>query len=185
MRRIDTDIAEVALIEVPAFTDERGFLMEVHHQHKFAALGVGDTFVQDNHSRSQVGTLRGLHYQLRRPQAKLVRVARGAVFDIAADIREGSPTFGQWFGHELSDENRLQLYVPAGFAHGFCVLSDEADVLYKCSDVYVPDDQYGVVWDDVELGIEWPLDECLLSDRDRNLPTLEAVRAAGDLPRFA
>ncbi|MGI9331825.1 MAG: dTDP-4-dehydrorhamnose 3,5-epimerase [Gammaproteobacteria bacterium] len=185
MRRIEIDLPEVALIEVPAFSDDRGFLMETHHQQKFAELGVADTFVQDNHSRSQCGTLRGLHYQLRRPQAKLVRVAQGAVFDVAIDIREGSPTFARWYGCELSEDNRLQLYVPAGFAHGFCVLSAAADVLYKCSEVYVPGDQYGIAWDDPQLGIEWPFAQPLLSDRDAVLPRLEAARAAGELPRFA
>jgi dTDP-4-dehydrorhamnose 3,5-epimerase len=140
--------------------------MESWHRKKFAELGLDVDFVQDNHSRSAKGVLRGLHYQLQRPQGKLVRVVSGAVFDVAVDIRKGSPTFGHWVGAELSEDNQHQLYVPPGFAHGFCVLSERADFLYKCTDYYVPGDEYGIRWDDPAIGIDWPGRDFVLSAKD-------------------
>jgi dTDP-4-dehydrorhamnose 3,5-epimerase len=159
-------LPEVLLIEPDVFGDDRGFFLESWHRAKYAALGLDVDFVQDNHSRSGKGVLRGLHYQLERPQGKLVRVVSGAVFDVAVDIRKGSPTFGQWVGTELSQDNHHQLYVPPGFAHGFCVLSDSADFLYKCTDYYAPDDEYGISWNDPAIGIVWPGENFVLSDRD-------------------
>jgi dTDP-4-dehydrorhamnose 3,5-epimerase len=167
---------EVLLIEPVVYTDARGFFMETFHAPRYAAAGLPDRFVQDNHSRSVAGVLRGLHYQLRHPQGKLMRVVNGAVFDVAVDIRRGSPRFGQWVGVELSGENRCQLYVPPGFAHGFCVLSAQADFLYKCTDLYAPGDEYGIAWDDPDLAIDWPCAEVLLSDKDRTFPRLRDSR---------
>ncbi len=159
-------IPEVLLIEPDVFGDSRGFFMESWHQEKYAKAGLDVDFVQDNHSRSGRGVLRGLHYQLERPQGKLVRVVTGAVFDVAVDIRRGSPTFGQWAGAELSEDNRHQLYVPPGFAHGFCVLSDTADFLYKCTEFYAPEHEHGIRWDDPAIGIDWPGHDFRISDKD-------------------
>ena len=189
MQLIPTSIPEVLIIEPRVFGDERGFFMETYSARALAELGVTRSFVQDNHSLSRQGTLRGLHYQLRNPQAKLCRVVRGAVWDVAADIRRGSPTFGQHVGVLLSAENKRSIYVPRGFAHGFLVLSDEAEFLYKCDDFYAPGDEYGVRWDDVALDIEWPLREHeiespLLSDKDENAPLLQDVEAE-NLPLFS
>ncbi|HHH43383.1 MAG TPA: dTDP-4-dehydrorhamnose 3,5-epimerase [Gammaproteobacteria bacterium] len=161
-----TNIPEVLLIEPDVFGDSRGFFMESWHQEKYARAGLDAGFVQDNHSRSGRGVLRGLHYQLGRPQGKLVRVVTGAVFDVAVDIRRGSPTFGQWAGAELSEDNHYQLYVPPGFAHGFCVLSDTADFLYKCTEFYAPETEHGIRWDDPAIGIEWPGSDFRISDKD-------------------
>jgi len=172
MKVTPTEHPEVLLIEPDVFRDARGFFMETFHAEKYRAHGIPVHFVQDNHSRSQRGVLRGLHYQLERPQGKLVRVAAGEVFDVAVDIRRGSPNFGQWAGAILSEENCHQLYIPPGFAHGFCVLSEYADFLYKCTDVYVPGDEYGIAWDDPAIGIEWPQLDYVLSDKDRNAPGL-------------
>ena len=143
---------------------------------QYRVAGIGVPFVQDNLPRSTKGVLRGLHYQLKHPQAKLVSVIRGAVFDVAVDIRQGSPTFGKWVGSILSDENRHQLFVPKGFAHGFCVLSDEVDFLYKCSDFYIPGDEYGIRWDDPEIGIDWPMEDVVLAAKDLNAPLLKDVQ---------
>ncbi len=142
--------------------------MESWHRKKYAEAGLDVNFVQDNHSRSSRGVLRGLHYQLQQPQGKLVRVVTGAVFDVAVDIRQGSPTFGQWAGTELSEENQHQLYVPPGFAHGFCVLSDTADFLYKCTEFYAPEYEHGILWDDPAIGIDWPGSDFRISDKDAN-----------------
>lgn len=189
MQIIPTSLPEVHLIEPRIFGDERGFFMETYSARAFAEMGITRPFVQDNHSLSRKGTLRGLHYQLKNPQAKLCRVVRGAVWDVAVDIRRGSPTFGSHVATLLSAENKRSIYVPRGFAHGFVVLSDEAEFLYKCDDFYAPGDEYGVRWDDAAIGIEWPLQEQgivapLLSEKDRNAPLLADV-AATHLPVFS
>ena len=170
MRFAPTRIPDVVCIEPTVFGDDRGFLMETWQSAKFEAAGIAETFVQDNHSRSRRGTLRGLHYQLDRPQGKLVRCVVGSVFDVAVDLRRGSPTFGQWVGLELSAENRHELWVPAGFAHGFLVLSDSADFVYKCTDYYDPASERTLSWSDPAIGIQWPIPpgvEILLSARDQ------------------
>jgi len=141
--------------------------MESFHARKYAEQGLDIKFTQDNHSRSPRGVLRGLHYQLEQPQGKLVRVVSGTVFDVAVDIRKGSPTFSQWVGVELSGDNFKQIYVPPGFAHGFCVLSESADFLYKCTDYYAPEDEHGILWSDPDIGIEWSGSDFLISDKDK------------------
>jgi len=156
--------------------DSRGFFLETWRNDQYAALGICETFVQDNHSRSTKGVLRGLHLQQRSPQGKLVRVARGAVYDVAADINRASPTYGRWVGVELSDQNLKQFYVPPGYAHGFCVLSDVADFIYKCTSYYAREDEIGVRWDDPHLSIDWPIAQPVLSERDRVLPLLEQLQ---------
>jgi len=163
------------IIEPTVFPDNRGFFMETYHQGRYADGGIDATFVQDNYSHSQRGTLRGLHYQLRHAQAKLIYVINGEIFDVAVDIRRGSPTFGHWVGETLSAENRRQIYIPPGFAHGFCVVSEEADVIYKCSDFYAPGDEYGISWADPEVAIAWPLEDVVLSDKDGRNPRLAAA----------
>jgi dTDP-4-dehydrorhamnose 3,5-epimerase len=182
MKVTATENPEVLLIEPDVFRDSRGFFMETFHAGKFRSQGLPETFVQDNHSRSTRGVVRGLHYQLRHPQGKLVRVVTGEVFDVAVDIRKGSPFFGTWVGAILSEENRKQMYIPPGFAHGFCVLSEQADVLYKCTDLYAPGDEYGIAWDDPDIGIDWPRLDCLLSDKDRRYPRLKD--GADQLPLY-
>ena len=172
-----TRIAEVLVIEPRVFRDPRGFFLETYHAERYRSLGIDRTFVQDNHSRSTSGTIRGLHLQIARPQAKLVRAVAGAIFDVAVDVRRGSPTFGQWVGVELSANNFKQCYIPEGFAHGFAVLTPEAEIEYKCSELYDPADEVGVAWDDPAIAIAWPLaGEPLLSDRDRRHPTLAAQK---------
>lgn len=171
-------IPDVILVEPRVFPDDRGYFLETWHEAKFAAGGIPDRFVQDNHSYSVRGTLRGLHAQLRQPQGKLVRVIEGEIFDVAVDIRPDSPTLGKWVGEVLSGENFRQLWIPIGFAHGFCVLSETVHLLYKCTDFYRKDDEIGVRWNDPAIGIEWPLPpdtEPLLSDRDRNAEPLETL----------
>lgn len=153
----ETTLPGVKLIEPKVFGDERGFFLESWNKRSFADAGLDLDFVQDNHSRSARGVLRGLHYQLQNPQGKLVRVTAGAVFDVAVDVRRSSPHFGKWVGYELSDANKRMLWVPPGFAHGFLVLSDTADFLYKCSQLYDGSDDRGVRWDDPAIGIDWPL----------------------------
>ena len=170
-----TAIPDVILVEPAVFRDDRGFFLETWHERKFRDGGLPAAFVQDNHSFSQRGTLRGLHAQLRQPQGKLVRAVQGEIFDVAVDIRPDSPTFGRWVGEILSGENFRQLWVPPGFAHGFCVLSETAHVQYKCTDFYVREDEIGIVWNDPGIGIDWPLDEPLLSPKDRDAPRLEAI----------
>ena len=180
-----TRLPGILLIEPRVFGDARGFFLERYHTDRYAEAGIDTPFVQDNHSRSRLGVLRGLHFQREHPQGKLVEVARGRIWDVVVDLRTGSPTFGQWEGFDLDDEGHRQLWVPPGFAHGFCVLSPEADVLYKCTDVYRPDDEGGVAWDDLDLGIEWPeVPERTLSDKDRALPRLGAL-GAEDLPQVS
>jgi len=167
-----TSLPGVLLIEPDIFQDDRGFFLETYHQKKYAEGEVVKSFVQDNRSHSQKNVLRGLHYQLRNPQAKLVYVIKGEIFDVAVDIRRGSPTFCKWEGVYLSSENNRQIFVPEGFAHGFCVLSETADVLYKCSDFYNPDDDFGILWSDPAIGIEWPVKEPILSPKDSQYLTL-------------
>ena len=176
-----TDLPEVKLIEPRVFQDPRGFFLETFNTHCFADLGLPVAFVQDNHSRSRAGVLRGLHYQLRNPQGKLVRVARGAVYDVAVDIRRGSPSFGRWVGATLSDENQHMLWIPPGFAHGFYTTSEVADVTYKCTALYAPEDDHGVLWSDPDLAITWPSLTPVLSAKDRGYPALSASR---DLPGY-
>jgi|SRR6185503_16620262 dTDP-4-dehydrorhamnose 3,5-epimerase len=175
MKRIDTSIPGVFLIEPSVFEDSRGFFFESYHETKFAELGIKDHFVQDNHARSVKNTLRGLHYQIKYPQSKLCRVIVGEVLDVAVDIRLGSATFGRWESALLSAENRRQIYVPAGFAHGYVVMSETAEFLYKCGDFYHPEYERGVLWNDPELGIKWGIETPILSDKDRRNPTLSAV----------
>jgi len=170
-----TSLEGVLIIEPDVFGDNRGFFMETYHQERYAKLGIEAVFVQDNLSWSARGTLRGLHYQLPHAQAKLVQAIKGEVFDVVVDIRLGSSTFGKWSGFHLSDENKRQLYVPEGFAHGFCVLSETALFLYKCSDFYVPDSELGVLWNDPDLGIEWPVKDPIISDKDDKYPFLKDV----------
>jgi dTDP-4-dehydrorhamnose 3,5-epimerase len=168
LKIITTSIPDVFVIEPQVFPDERGFFLESYHKKKFEALGIDVDFVQDNHSKSCKATLRGLHYQIQQPQAKLVRVVAGEVFDVAVDIRKGSPTFGQWVGDYLSAENKRMLWVPVGFAHGFYVTSPEAEVLYKASDFYAPQWERCILWNDPAIGIVWPLqnDPPVLSPKD-------------------
>lgn len=180
---VETTVPGVVIIKPRLFTDTRGYFFETYHEIEFAALGIRDRFVQDNHSCSRRGTLRGLHYQLRHSQAKLCRVVRGEVLDVAVDIRRGSPTFGGWAGAVLSAENKHQIYLPKGFAHGFLVLSEEAEFLYKCSDFYDPASERGIHWADPELGIEWPLSDPILSPKDRGYPRLAEI-AAEFLPEY-
>ena len=182
MNVIPTDHPEVLIIEPDVFADARGFFMESFHATKYRAQGLPEIFVQDNHSRSIRGVLRGLHYQLEHPQGKLVRVVTGEVFDVAVDVRRGSPFFGHWTGALLSEENQLQLYIPPGFAHGFCTLSEQADFLYKCTDFYAPGDEYGIAWDDPAIAIEWPAMEYALSDKDLHNPLLSEAEA--HLPHY-
>lgn len=175
MRFLPTRIPEVVIIEPKVFDDGRGFFMETWHARKFADAGIKVDFVQDNHSASQQWVLRGLHYQIRHAQGKLVRVLRGEVFDVAVDLRRSSPTFGQWVGETLSETNRRMLWVPPGFAHGFLVTSERAEVLYKCTDFYAPEAERGLRWDDPGVGIDWPLPvgvQPILSDKDRIAPGL-------------
>lgn len=173
MRITATNIADVLIVEPDVFTDERGFLLESWHKRRFAEHGLEWDFVQDNHSRSVRGTLRGLHYQLERPQGKLVRVSVGEIFDVAVDLRRRSPTFRQWTGNVLSAENRRMMWVPPGFAHGFYVVSDFADCQYKCTDYYASGDSRCVRWDDPDLGITWPCSgPPILSEKDREAPLL-------------
>ena len=168
-----TELAGVLIIRPRVFEDARGFFFESYNQEAFHAHGMDTVFVQDNHSKSARGTLRGLHFQAQpAAQVKLVRVVRGAIWDVAVDIRVGSPMFGRWVGVELSAENFRQLYVPVGFAHGFCVLSDVAEVLYKTSYIYSPRHERGIVWNDEALAVDWPMAEPLLSGRDRQLGNL-------------
>ncbi|HVV68957.1 MAG TPA: dTDP-4-dehydrorhamnose 3,5-epimerase [Gammaproteobacteria bacterium] len=171
------------LIEPQVFKDPRGFFLETHNLRNYLAKGISTSFVQDNISRSVKGVLRGLHYQLEHPQAKLVSVIRGAVLDVVVDIRRGSPTFGQWQGVELSDENHLQLFIPEGFAHGFSVLSEEVDFLYKCSDYYHPESEFGIRWDDPNINISWQNSEPILSQKDKAYPLLSEV-VPEHLPKF-
>ena len=173
-----TDLPEVIVVEPDVYRDDRGFFVESYHLQKYRDGGIPVTFVQDNHSRSVRGTLRGLHAQLRRPQGKLVRVPQGEIFDVAVDVRRGSPTFGRWTAVTLSAENFRQCYIPPGFVHGFCVLSESAEIEYKCTDFYDPGSEITVLWNDPQLGIPWPVCDPLLSAKDvRGRPLLEFIDA--------
>lgn len=166
----ETSIEGVYIIEPTVFGDERGYFMETYQKEVFSNGGISAEFVQDNQSKSKKGVLRGLHFQYTEPQGKLVRVIKGEVFDVAVDLRSDSDTYGKWVGVVLSSENKKQFYIPEGFAHGFLVLSDEAEFTYKCTDYYNADDEGGIKWDDAEIGIDWPLDdvdELILSDKDK------------------
>ncbi|NLW03642.1 MAG: dTDP-4-dehydrorhamnose 3,5-epimerase [Pseudomonadaceae bacterium] len=174
MKVLETILAGVKIIEPQVFGDHRGFFKETYSAKRYQALlGIELPFVQDNHSRSRKGVLRGLHFQKTKPQGKLVGVTRGAVYDVAADINPESPTYGQYVGVELSEDNHRQLWVPPGYAHGFCVLSDEVDFVYKCTDYYDPSDEGGVAWDCPLLNIQWPLSQVQLSEKDRHYSGLK------------
>lgn len=175
MKVIETQLAGVLIIEPKVFGDHRGFFLETFQVERYRDAGIGLPFVQDNHSRSQRGVLRGLHFQRTRPQGKLVSVSRGAVYDVAVDINPDSPTCGQYVGVELNDENHRQLWVPPGYAHGFCVLSEVADFQYKCTDLYFPADEGGLLWNDPDVNIPWPLDTPQLSAKDQANPTLRQL----------
>ena len=172
---METGLPGVCVIQPAVFGDDRGFFLETYQKAKFAELGIADDFVQDNHSQSQRGVLRGLHYQLKRPQAKLCRVVEGRVLDVAVDIRRGSPHFGKWTSVVLSAEDQNQIYIPGGFAHGFLVLSDTAQFLYKCSDFYDPSDERGVIWNDPDLNIGWDTLTPLVSNKDEQYPRLADI----------
>jgi dTDP-4-dehydrorhamnose 3,5-epimerase len=178
---VPAGIPGVIIIEPDVHQDRRGFFLETYHAGKYRDGGITEPFVQDNHSRSTGGTVRGLHLQLRHPQGKLIRVIEGEIFDVAVDVRRGSPTFGKWVGVSLSAENFKQAYIPKGFAHGFAVVSDVAQVEYKCTDVYDPSSEIGIAWDDPAIGITWPVSSPILSDRDRRHPRLADV---ANLPTF-
>ena len=178
-----TLIPGVLVIRPRVFADARGFFLEAFNEARFARHGLPTQFRQDNHSRSGQDVLRGLHYQLRHPQGKLVTVVHGRIFDVAVDIRRGSPTFGRWHGIELSGEEPCYLWIPPGCAHGFCVLSDVADVVYKCTEVYQPEDERGIAWDDPALDITWPVQRPLISEKDLQYSPFDTTRV--DLPEFA
>ena len=168
MNFINLSIPDVILVEPFIFNDDRGYFLETYHRDKFLSAGIACNFVQDNYAKSIKNTLRGLHYQEKYPQDKLVRCLKGKVFDVAVDIRKKSPYFGQWVGQELSEENKYQLFIPKGFAHGYYVMSEIAEVSYKCSDIYHPEDENGILWNDSEIGITWPTLDPILSDKDAN-----------------
>ena len=175
---IKTPIEGLIIVEQAVFGDERGFFIESYNYGEFKQGGIDISFVQDNHSHSKKGVLRGLHFQKKHPQGKLVRVVKGKVFDVAVDIRKNSPTFIRWLGVELSEENKRQFYIPPGFAHGFLALKDDTDFLYKCTDYYYPDDEGGIIWNDPTINIKWPLekiDKLIISAKDKFLPTFEEV----------
>ena len=181
MKFVPADIPGVVIVEPDVHTDVRGFFLETYHAEKYRAGGIVDVFVQDNHSRSTGGTIRGLHLQLHRPQGKLIHVIEGTIFDVAVDVRRGSPTFGKWVGVTLSADNFKQCYIPKGFAHGFAVTSPVAQVEYKCTDVYDASSEIGIAWNDPDLGIPWPISQPVLSERDKHYPRLADV---ADLPPF-
>ncbi len=172
MRIIDTPLQGIILIEPDLHVDPRGSFLELYHTDKYAKAGLPSRFVQDNFSQSVHGVLRGLHYQRRHPQGKLVMAVEGKIFDVAVDIRQDSSSVGQWYGIELSADNKRQLYIPPGFAHGYCVLSKTASVMYKCTDFYFPDDEGGIIWNDPEIDIAWPITTPLLSPKDQRHATL-------------
>jgi dTDP-4-dehydrorhamnose 3,5-epimerase len=175
MKLIPTSLPGVSIIEPRVFRDERGFFLETYHAQRYREAGLDVAFVQDNHSRSTRGTLRGLHWQAERPQGKLVRVLVGEIYDVAVDIRPDSPTFGKWVGFTLSADNFRQAWIPPGFAHGFCVTSEVAEVEYKCTDFYDPPSERGLIWNDPEVAIAWPIQDPILSPRDRQHPGLATL----------
>lgn len=183
MRVVPTELPGVLVVEPDVISDSRGFFVEIYHAEKYARYGMAAAFVQDNHSRSIGGTVRGLHLQRRHVQGKLIRVIEGEIFDVAVDVRRGSPTFGKWVAVTLTGDNFKQCYVPPGFAHGFCVVSPVAQVEYKCTDVYDPASEIGIAWNDPTLAIPWPVDTPILSARDNVNPTLAQV--VDSLPTFA
>ena len=167
MEIVKTKLPGVIVFEPKIFGDKRGFFLETFRNDVLLDAGIDTQFVQDNHSRSSKGVLRGMHYQMTQTQGKLVRVATGAVFDVAVDVRHGSPTFGEWYGTQLDEDNMRMMYVPPGYAHGFVVLSDTTDFLYKCTDYYHPQSEQGIAWDDPDIGINWPIEEVTLSEKDK------------------
>jgi len=175
MQVTTTKLDGVLIIEPKVHSDVRGYFYESYVKQKYAAHGIHDEFVQDNHSMSKKSVLRGLHYQDKPEQAKLVRVTHGEVFDVAVDIRKESPTFGKWVGARLSEKNHLQMYIPVGFAHGFCVLSDTAEFLYKCSEYYAPSGERAILWNDPDVGIDWPIKNPILSEKDKNASRLRDI----------
>ena len=179
MNVTETKLAGVLIIEPKVFGDARGFFKETFQAERYREAGVEYTFVQDNYSRSQKGVLRGLHFQITKPQGKLVSCPKGAVYDVVVDIDPESTTYGQYVGVELTEESHKQLWVPPGYAHGFCALSETADFQYKCTDYYDPSDEGGVIWNDPDLTIEWPIQQPALSEKDQKLPTLAQIRTNG------
>ena len=175
LKVLRTVLPGVLIIQPDMFKDNRGFFMETYHRKKYADKGLDQSFVQDNLSYSTLGTLRGLHYQYPNAQAKLVQALKGEIYDVAVDIRQGSPSFGQWAGAHLSDENKNQLFIPQGFAHGFCVISDTALVVYKCSSFYAPESEKGILWSDPGIGIDWPVKDPVLSPKDSQCPCLKDI----------
>jgi len=171
---IKTAIEGLQVVEPRVFGDDRGFFLESYSKRHFEELGIREEFVQDNHSKSSKGVLRGLHFQVKYPQAKLIRVSSGAIYDVAVDIRKGSPTFGKWFGIELSQSNKKMLFIPSGFAHGFLALEEGTEVLYKSSDYYHPEDESGLIFNDPKINVQWPIDNMtiLMSDKDKGWGTL-------------
>ena len=182
MNFVSTELQGVIIVEPHVFRDDRGFFLETYHQGKFAEGGIQVSFVQDNHSRSSQATLRGLHLQRTKTQGKLIRAIEGEIFDVAVDVRRGSPAFGKWIGVNLSAENFKQLYIPPGFAHGFYVMSEVAEVEYKCTDFYAPDDELTIIWNDDTLGIAWPATSPLLSPKDASGRSLKEVLSL--LPQY-
>lgn len=194
MKIIETHLPGVIVIEPNKFGDKRGFFLETFREDTLKDAGINANFVQDNHSRSTRGVLRGLHYQMIQTQGKLVRVATGAVYDVAIDVRDGSPTFGQWYGTQLDEHNMRMMYVPPGYAHGFVVLSETTDFLYKCTDYYHPQSEQGIAWNDPDIGINWPIADVSLSDKDcrnvllkdqlsKNLPAYQDFEANRDIQK--
>jgi dTDP-4-dehydrorhamnose 3,5-epimerase len=181
---IDEPLPDLLVIEPNVYNDERGFFLETWQKKKYENLGVQETFVQDNWSRSEKGVLRGLHFQKENPQGKLVSVRQGVVYDIAVDIRKGSETFGQWFGLELSEENYLQMYIPPGFAHGFSVLSEVADFSYKCTSYYNPEDEAGIIWNDPYLNIDWKVSYPKISVKDSKLQSFHSLKQLDKIPVY-
>ena len=176
---IKTPIKDLVIIETKIFKDDRGFFIESYNPRDFTNLGINGHFVQDNHSMSKKGVLRGLHFQLKHPQGKLIQVISGKVFDVAVDLRLNSPTFGKWYGIELSYDSGLQFYIPSGFAHGFLAIEENTHFFYKCTDFYYPDDELGIIWNDKDIGIQWPLsqvEKIIISDKDSKLSSFSEVR---------
>lgn len=183
MKIITTNLPGVIVFEPIKFGDKRGFFLETFRADVLSDVGINEQFIQDNHSRSTKGVLRGLHYQMTQTQGKLVRVATGSVFDVAVDVRHGSPTFGQWYGAQLDEENMRIMYVPPGYAHGFVVLSETTDFIYKCTNYYHPESEQGITWNDPDVGIKWPSTAVSLSDKDKNNVLLKD-QAPDNLPDF-
>lgn len=179
MKIIETTLPEVLLIELDLFQDERGFFLESYQKTRYKSFGIVNNFIQENHSRSVKNVLRGLHFQLKYQQAKLVRAVRGEVFDVAVDMRKDSSTFGRYMGVILSEANHRQIYIPEGFAHGFCVLSEIADIEYKCSEIYHPEDEQGIIWSDPTIGIKWPIRNPILSEKDKGYQALDVIFSRG------